>query len=306
MFQERLEEVNQKSISLTAYRTLMVMAELMKRPLAKEEIMNLLSDEGGVCSQDTLKRTLNILKQAGFAISRPTEKNDFKYVLISHPFMPDFQSADFLNNLRANLVLTDDLRRINAVNKLYEKISSVSRNEEFKKSLEDENPFEEINQEILERFISGELWRKVVEISYFSANSGLETLKFIPERLSVKNSKVYVWGYGFKYNQFAFLNFERIKSVVSVYEMETDLNLPAYEINCVLSGESARAFVPEKNEEILKRDGDEITVKLVVSDEFSMFQRLLPFGRDLKYIEPEYFRVLFAEKLRKIRERYFE
>ena len=306
MFQERLEEVNQKSISLTAFRTLLVMAELMRGPITKDELMGLLSEGGETASQDTLKRTLNTLKQAGFIISRPTEKNDFKYVLISHPFMPDFQNADFLNTLRENLVLTDDLKRISAVNKFYEKVCSFNRNERFKNLLEEENPFKTINQDILDKFISGEYWEKIVEINYFSANSGFETLKFIPERLSMKNSKVYVWGYGFKYNQFAFLNFERIKSIVSVYEMETDLHLPAYEINCILSGDSAKSFVPEKNEEILKRDGEEIRVKLVVSDEFSMFQRLLPFGRDLKYIEPEYFRVLFAEKLRKIRRRYSE
>lgn len=310
MFQAKVksEGLKQRSISLTAYRTLVVLAELLKHPLTKEQLINLLSDgiDGENISNDTLKRTLNTLKKSGCVISRPTEKNGRKYTLISHPFLPEFQKADFLNTIRKNLALTDDYENLNKVNKLYDKLMSVCSNEDLREKIKTENPFNSVNSDILDKFISGNLWQKVVEFDYFSANSGLQKMKFIPERMSMKNSKLYIWGYCFKYNQYAFLNLERIKEIDKIYEIDKDLTLPAYEITYTLTGDSVKSFVLEENEEIIEKSAKELKIRLLVSDEFAMFQRLLPFGTDLKSISPEYVRELFIEKLRTIRKRYFE
>ena len=306
MFQTKTEDINQKSISLTAYRTLTVLAALLKHPLTKEELTKLLSEGGENISNDTLKRTLSTLKKSGCVISRPTEKNGHKYTLISHPFLPEFKNADFLNTIRNNLSLTDDFINLNEVNKLFEKLMSFCSNEETREKIQEGNPFSAINPEVLAKFISGGLWQKVVEFDYFSANSGLQAMKFIPERMSMKNSKLYIFGYCFKYNQYAFLNLERIKKINLVYEIDKDLSLPAYEITYTITGDSAKSFVAEENEEIIERNKNEIKVRLLVSDEFLMFQRLLPFALDLKSITPDYVRELFIEKLCTIRKRYFE
>ena len=306
MFQTKIksEEVNQKSISMTAYRTLSVLAELLKHPLTKEELIAIISEEN--FSNDALKRTLSTLKKAGCVISRPTEKNGYKYTLISHPFLPEFKNADFLNTIRNNLTLSDDYENLNEINKLYEKLMTVCSNEEIRRKIEDENPFCAINSDVLDKFLSGKLWQKVVEFDYFSANSGLQQMKFIPERMSMKNSKLYIWGYCFKYNQYAFLNLERIKKINLIYEIDRDLSLPAYEITYTITGNSVKSFVLEENEEVVEKNAKEIKVRLLVSDEFSMFQRLLPFASDLKNISPDYVRELFLEKLYLMRKRYFE
>lgn len=312
MFQQEIktESTKQSSISLTACRALTVLAELLKNPCSKERLNEILSNEiyGEGFSKDTLRRTLNALKNAGCVISRPTEKNGYKYSLISHPFSPDFSMSEinFLNIIRKNIALQDDYKFLYKLNKLYSKIILSSGNNEPEEQLNAQNPFSSINEDILEKFISGKLWRKVVEFSYFSANAGLEDLKFVPDRISMKNSKLYVYGYCFKYNQYAFLNLERIKAINSIYELDTELSLPAYEIVCRLTGISAQTFKAEKNEEIIEQKENEIKVKMLVADEFVMFQRLLPFGSDLKSISPDFAKERFVEKLRLIRRRYFE
>ena len=312
MFQQKAktESTRQSSISLTALRTLSVLAELLKNSCSKERLIEILSNEiyGEICSKDTLRRTLNTLKSAGCTISRPTEKNGYKYSLISHPFSPDFSlhEINFLNTIRNNIALSDDYKLLNKINRLFEKLVESTNNGKLSEQIQFKNPFSSINKELADKFISGELYKKVVEFNYFSANAGLEVLKFVPERVSMKNSKLYVYGYCFKYNQYAFLNAERIKSINSIYEIDTELTLPAYEIVCSLSGISAQTFTTEKHEEIIERKEGEIKFKMLVADEFLMFQRLLPFGSDLKSVSPDFARERFIEKLRMIKRRYVE
>ena len=312
MFQTELkaEPLKQKSISLTAYKTLLVFAQLLKRPCTKEELTKLLSGTIGeeLSSKDTLRRILNTLKKAGCIISRPTEKNGYLYSLISHPFLPEFRESEIetLNYIRSNLILSDDFKFVYRVNKLYEKLISYTNDNELKEKILSQNPFASINPEVMSQLLSDKLLGKVVEFSYFSANAGLEELKFIPQKITAKNSKLYIWGYGFKYSQYAFLNAERIKGINSIYEIDSDFKLPAFDVHYVLGNESAKTFTAEGNETIEKYENGEIFVKHTAFDDFSLFQRLLPFGQDLKRLSPDYINEQFWEKLKKIRAEYQE
>lgn len=306
--QLKSEPLRQKSISLTAYKTLCVFAMLLKRPCTKEELLELLSNTIGEepSSKDSLRRIINTLKKAGCVISRPTEKNGYLYCLLSHPFLPEFKEKDIknLNYLRSNIILSEDYKFINRVNQLFEKLISYSSDNKIKDEILNNNPFSSVNPEVLSRLMSGELINKVAELSYFSANSGLEELKFIPEKITMKNSKLYVWGYGFKYSQYAFLNAERIKGINSVYDIDSDFRLPAFDVYYTLEGESAKEFIPQENEIIEEREEGKISVKLTSFDDFSLFQRLLPFGTDLKSLSPDYVSERFWEKLKKMRAGY--
>ncbi|MBR6162694.1 WYL domain-containing protein [bacterium] len=310
MFNTQLksEPLKQKSISLTAYKTLLIFAELLKHPCTKEELINLLSDTIGEeqSSKDTLRRIINTLKKAGCIISRPTEKNGYLYSLISHPFSPEFnkKDAEILNYIRSNIVLSEDYKFTDKVNKLCEKLISYSSDNDFKEEILNNNPFSAVNPEILNRLTSGELIGRVVEFSYFSANSGLEELRFIPQKITMKNTKLYIWGYGFKYSQYAFLNVERIKGINSVYEIDSDFRLPAFDVHYTISGESAKTFTPEGNETIEEKEDGEILVQHTACDDFSLFQRLLQFGSDLKTLSPDFINERFLEKLKKIRAGY--
>ena len=62
----------------------------------------------------------------------------------------------------------------------------------------------------------------------------------------------------------------------------------------------------EENETIEKRGDGEIFVKHTACDDFSLFQRLLSFGTDLKSLSPDYINEQFLAKLKKIRAGYCE
>ena len=109
------------NISLTAYRALLVLGLLMDRPMSREEIVNIFKCNNITSkssSLDTVRVTINTLKAAGCTISRPTSKNNYKYVLLYHPFRIDIsdEQIDCLNKIRNNLVQLSDWKLILDIN----------------------------------------------------------------------------------------------------------------------------------------------------------------------------------------------
>lgn len=105
--QSKIELKDIDNISTTGYRIISIFKMLLNKPYSEDEINENLQEDVASCrklSQDTICIYINTLRQIGCEISRPSKKNDFKYVLKSHPFSLTLakEEAEGLINIREN------------------------------------------------------------------------------------------------------------------------------------------------------------------------------------------------------------
>ena len=89
MTQINIEATKNCWISLTGYRTLFVLRLLLEKSRTIDELVEILSHNelaSKSISKDTIRLTINTLKNAGCNIKRPCKTNGYKYEILSHPF----------------------------------------------------------------------------------------------------------------------------------------------------------------------------------------------------------------------------
>ena len=126
-------------VSLTGYRTLFVLKLLIEKPRSTEDIVeHLKSNEitRKSLSKDTVRITINTLKDVGCKIAKPSSANNHKYVLLYHPFDLYISDEEFnvLLKLRDNLSLELSYDDVFILNDMFEKIK-----ERVMKSFYDDN-----------------------------------------------------------------------------------------------------------------------------------------------------------------------
>lgn len=302
---------NQKNkwISITGYRTLLLLKLLSKQNYSLEELTAILKADKVTrksVSKDTIRLTMNTLKQVGCVFRRPTKTNNFKYALVKHPFHWNISEEEMnhlilLRDRFCNSVTPEEVVKINQV---YEKLISLSDNDEFMQKIFNSKPLNDLNINIWKELSSSKIKGKKINITYLSPKYGQESLDVIPQRVSYENSKVYLWCYMYKYDKISILNVERILKINSVSIEQGSKMGVFYEVEYKLTGNSVFSFKPENYEEILEQTSDYIIVKAKVSNEFWFMQRLLFFGSDFKIISPDIFKEKLIHKIKQIRKWY--
>jgi len=77
------------NISITAFRIISMLNMLLQEPLSDDELNEKLQTNiqgSRNLSKDTICIYINTLRAIGCEISRPSKKNEYKYVLKTHPF----------------------------------------------------------------------------------------------------------------------------------------------------------------------------------------------------------------------------
>lgn len=303
------EKRKNKWISITGYRTLLFLKLLSEKSFSIDELADILKADkvtSKSTSKDTIRLTINTLKLAGCQFNRPKKTNNYKYLILKHPFHWNIsdEEASHLILLRDRFCNSITPEEVVILNEVYEKLISLSANNDYIQKVYESKPLNNLNIDLWKELSKPGIKGKKINITYFSPKYGNESLDVIPHRVSYENSKVYLWCYIFKYEKISILNVERILKINSV-SMEQESKVEnCYEVEYKLTGNSLLSYKPENYEEIIEQANDYITVKAKVSNEFWFIQRLLLFGSDFKIISPDTFREKLIQKIKQIRKWY--
>lgn len=296
-------------ISLTGYRTLLILKLLIEKSRTANEIINILKNNkitNKSVSKDTVRLTINTLKAAGCKISRPSRTNGYTYVLKSHPFALNLTDEEFsvIMKMRNETALNLHWEKVFILNDLYEKIMQVSASEEKINYNADTKPFPNIDINFIKKFEEYIASSRKVQIRYNSPKNGDEDIDIIPEKISYENGMLYLIAYSFKYNEKSLFSFERIKAINSVYLFSSHEKENTYEVVYKVTGNFVYTFEKKDYETIIERKNNAIIVKAVVDNEFCFMQRVLSFGTDFKIISPSFFREKLINKIKQIQKGY--
>lgn len=296
-------------ISLTAYRTLFVLKLLIQKDRSFAELAELLENNQITrksVSKDTVKLTINTLKEAGCDISKPNKSTGYKFVLHSHPFKFVLSDDEFniLMKMRDCFVQELSWDKVFILNDLFKKIMSISSAAENVEYVANTQPLLNVDKHLVEEFEKLISLGKKVQIKYNSPTNGEENLDIVPKKIAFENSNLYLLAYSFKYNENSLFNFSRIKKINTVYLQTGSLEDTSYEVVYKVFGISASTFELKDNEVIISENSNELTVKAKVYNEFSFVQRILLFGADFKIVSPYSFREKLYNLVKQVQKGY--
>ena len=298
-------------VSLTGYRTLFVLKLLIEKPRSTEDIVeHLKSNEitRKSLSKDTVRITINTLKDVGCKIAKPSSANNHKYVLLYHPFDLYISDEEFnvLLKLRDNLSLELSYDDVFILNDMFEKIMILSNSEEKVSYVNDTKSLIRVDRNLVCEFEKIISTKKKIQILYDSPRNGEESIDVIPKKITFENGNLYLLAYSFKYNENSLFNFSRIKKINAIY-LSTELKENhVFEVVYKLLGNSVSTFEKRVNETIISKNESELVVKATVDNEFWFVQRLLQFGIDFRIVSPYSFREKIVNKVKQIQKGYMD
>lgn len=293
-------------ISLTGYRALLLLRNLIISPKSKEEIIGLFSSDpitSKSVSIDTLRLTLNTLKMAGCTIERPSKKNNFKYTLINHPFKLNLSSQDIdvLISSCEKSAEFNSREKILILNNFYKKIFNISVDENLKIQAKESLALNFVKKDILLTLSKPNIKRKKINILYKSRENGLETLEIIPLEIVYENKKLYLKCFICKYNNTGVLNIEKILKINSI-EMHKTYNFK--DTFDVIFEVFDKEFKLKNNETEIEQTLNSKIIKAEVKNEFLFIQRILELGDNAKIISPVDFKKKLIRQISNIRQLY--
>ena len=307
----------ENNISKTGYRALFILRNLIKSPKSRDELIELLIKNNFLISdisKDTITITINTLKKAGCVISRPSKKNNNKYVLVSHPFDIKLSEKNVksLCELRDNIVTLNDFHLLIYLNNFYSKIAYLAPTTELQNMLLYNHPLNGIDYKILNELIICSKIHKHINICYVSPKNGQENLDFIPKYFTFENNKLYIWGFCKKHNDISYLRVDRIKKlnlVVFATKKNIDEQFIQVEekIQYKLKGYSASMYTKNTDEEIIQNQPNAeypLLIECKTDNKFNFFQRILSYGTDCLITEPIHIKQEFLAILKSIKEGY--
>lgn len=297
------------NISITAYRAIKILMLLIDRPYSSAELTEILKNDEITCrstSDDTLRVTINSLKAVGCEISRPTPKNEYKYILTNHPFKTQFTEKHFtiLNKIRKSFLLKNDWQTVLKLNDLYDKLADFTGQDNIKNLVNHKKPFSNIKPEVRELLLSGEISDKEIVMTYSNRKKSQNIENIITGKIFCESGRIYIWAWNYKYNTYSYFNAEKILNIHSIKRTKNSPQPSEYKVLYKVLGQEIKTFECREEERILKADKNSITVEYSVINEFKFFQRLLSMGEDFEIIEPDFARQKLFEKLTEIEKRY--
>lgn len=299
---------NNINISLTAYRAIKILKMLIEKPCSNSEIVKELKEDEITkksTSDDTLRVTINSLKAVGCQIARPTPANNFKYVLLSHPFNIQFNDSQIkiLLKLR-NYILNNNWKEIVELNHLLEKIITSSGNEHLLDLLNYKKPFRNIPLDILKTLLSDDLINKEILITYKTSKNKISDISILVDSIFYEAERIYILGFYRERNSYSYFNVEKISAIHSVKSVPKDYKTDFSKAIYKIFGDDIKTFKQNSDEKIILSDKNFILIESYIKSDFKILQRLLTFGKNFEIITPNSLKEQLSEKISKMFERY--
>lgn len=299
--------VNCNLMSLTGYRTLVILNALMESPKTNDEINNCLLNNQYInerFSSDTLRIYINSLRAAGCEIIGANKSNNKKYKLISHPFDYDIKKTQLkaLSKLYKSIYDKIDINEALAIENLFEKISDLIKNENTKDFLKNISMLKGVNKTILNDLLLYCKNKNQITFLYNSPKSGEKEIEIIADKLAFKSEKLYLWGNNLTHKEYSYFALDRILKICSIQMFKGEESFPA--IKVVYELYNSNDYVPRSDEKIIEKTPDKLVIEVISKNEFSLMQRMLYMANDCKIIEPQSFKAKLLDKLKNMEECY--
>lgn len=312
--EERMQEfllnntVNCNLMSLTGYRTLVILNLLMESPKSTDEINEYFFNHQYIkekFSNDTLRIYINSLREIGCEITRANKSNKQKYELISHPFTYDIPKNQIkaIEKLYKNLYEKFDIKEIIAIDNLFDKLSSYTSNKETKEALKGFSLLKNINKSVLEDLITHCKNKNQITFLYNSPKSNAKKIELITDTLSFKSGKLYLYGNNLTHNQYSYFSVDRIIEISSIKLQKEKTEFPMLKVIYELTTYN-NEYTPQDDEKIIETQKNKLIIEINAKNEFSLMQKILHMANDCKVIYPEDFKTRLLNKLKLMEKSY--
>jgi len=301
--------VNCNLMSLTGYRTLVILKLLMESPKSTNEINDYFLNNQYIkekFSNDTIRIYINSLRIAGCEITRANKSNGYKYELIAHPFdfeIPKGQLNSMLK-LYNNIYEKIDIEHILKLNYLIAKIYPLIKDEKTKEAIKNVAKIKNIDLNILNELIHHCKNKNQIIFLYKSPRSGEKYIEIIADKLSFKSEKLYVWGNSNTYQEYSHFRLDRIIKISALKLKQEEKIFPKIKVTYEIYNESKKKYSPGENEKILQQTQDKIIIEETSGNKFELMQKLLYMAQDCKIIYPEYLKNELIKELKLMKESY--
>ncbi|MDD3150875.1 MAG: WYL domain-containing protein [Candidatus Gastranaerophilales bacterium] len=302
------------NISLTGFRCAKIFNLLLKTPCTYEEINQFLKTKANGLddiSKDSVTLYINTLRAIGCEIKRPSSKNNYKYVLIDHPFKLSLSSVflqEFLN-IRKHLSLCNNWNFIidndNFILKfieIFDKETILRWNKMIKPKTSYFYTKEEIEKiKLLNKYCAK---KRRVGLIYISPEKGEKQMEIIARKIICENNTIYLSCLNKETDKILHLRIDRIKDIKTVSIASQEKKVVPIIVKYKLTGTSAYLFEPENAEKIIKKNTNEIIIETKVYNEFNFIQKVLNYGNNCTLISPEHMKEQVLSKLNRILKSY--
>lgn len=293
-------------MSLTGYRTLVILGALMQSPKSNEEINQILLNDQYIqekFSNDTLRLYLNSLRQVGCEITRANKLNNNKYELVSHPFVYEIPKPQLkaISKLYKNIYDKIDIKEVIAIENFFEKLADSTTNQDTKDSLKNISMLKGINKNILNDLLLHCKNKNQIIFLYNSPRSGEKQIEIVADKVSFKSGKLYLWGNNLTYKQYSYFALDRVLKICSIKLLKT---MEAVQKVKVVYEVYNKDYEPLASEKIIEETNEKLVIETDSDNEFNLMQRLLYQANECKIIHPQDFKDKLLTKLKTMDETY--
>lgn len=297
-------------MSLTGYRTLVILQALLESPKTIDEINECLLNNQYIkekFSFDTLRIYLNSLRKIGCEITRANKSNGKKYILNSHPFEYEISKSQLksLEKLYKNIQEELDIKDVLAIESLIHELSKYVKNKNIIDFLEGLSLLRRVNQSILDDLLIHCKNKNQITIMYNSPKSGEKQIEIIADKLSFKSEKLYLWGNNLTHKEYSFFPVERIIRISGIKLIKSKEKFLPYRATYEIY-DFGVDFKLEQGEKIIQKQKEKLTIEVEVQNEFSIVQKILYFGNNCKIIKPKSLKNKLISKLKSMEKIYEE
>lgn len=295
-------------MSLTGYRTLVILNALMESPKSNEEINECLFNDQYIqekFSNDTLRLYINSLRKVGCEIIGANKSNNKKYELISHPFTYEIPKSQFkaVSKLYKSIYDKIDIKDILAIENLFEKISSRTNNQNPNEDFKSISVLKGVDKTILGDLLLRCKNKNQIVVRYNSPRSGEKQIEIIADKLSFKSGKLYLYGESLTHKQYSYFLVDRILEICNIKLIKNKENFQPVKVIYEIYNHN-NEYIPASFEKILEQSDTKLVIEADSENEFSLMQRILYMADDCKVLQPQDFKDKLITKLRKMEEDY--
>lgn len=295
-------------MSLTGYRTLVILNALLESPKTIDEINECLLNNQYIkekFSPDTLRIYLNSLRKVGCEITRANKSNNNKYVLCSHPFEYEIPKSQLKSLAKLYKSLQDqlDVRDIINLENLFKDLITHIKNKSNIEFFESISLLKRIDRDMLNDLLIHCKNKNQITFLYNSPRSGEKRIEIVADKLTLKSDKLYLWGNNLTHKEYSFFLVERIINICDIKLIKSREIFPETKIIYEFY-KTKDKFNAEPDEKIIQESDERITVESIMKNEFSAVQRILSLGNNCKVLEPETLKKSLINKLKKMENIY--
>lgn len=300
--------VNCNLMSLTGYRTLVILGLLMEAPKSNDEINEYFYNHQYIkekFSNDTLRIYINSLRTIGCDITRANKSNNKKYELLSHPFAYDISKSQLkaISKVYKSLYNKIEIEEIIDIENFFKKLIPHIKNENTKNFLNSISVFKNINTDILDDLFIHCKKKNQIRFLYNSPKSGHKEIEIIADKLSFKSGKLYLWGNNLTHKQYSYFSVEKILKICSINLLKNKEEFPTTKVVYEIYNNNDN-YVLEDNEKLIEKTNEKLVIELDSKNEFSLMQKILYMANDCKVISPDKFKANLLTKLKTMEKCY--